>query len=72
MLSCGKDHTITGRVFNPVNDEGIANIKIIVSKEKINPIPFSWDGAGAATEATTTTDANGNYLLNFHKNKNRT
>ena len=72
LSACGKDTTVSGRVYDPNTNQGIANIKVIVSKEKINPIPFSWDGAGATTEATTTTDANGNYLLNFHKNKNRT
>ena len=65
MFSCGKDHTITGRVFNPVNDEGIANIQVQIFKDKFS-MPGSQDGAGRKLIETVTTNANGEYAISFN------
>ena len=59
FLSCQKYH-VSGRVYNPVNDEGLAGVKIVFLKTDYGSIP-----GGYKEVASTLTDANGYYDLKY-------
>lgn len=69
-VSCKKKVTITGRVYNPVTNEGISGVNVTLSKQKMG-VPGSVDGSGANILASTVTDANGNYSFIEKLNKNK-
>ena len=35
LVSCGKKRTVHGRIYNPVNNKGIAGVNVYLMKEKI-------------------------------------
>lgn len=70
VVSCKKKVTITGRVYNPVTNEGISGVKVTLSKQKTG-VPGSVDGSGAKIIASGLTDANGNYSFIEKLNKNK-
>jgi hypothetical protein len=61
IFSCNKKYHVVGRVYNPVNGEGLANVKVELLQDNFGGI----DGGGSKEVATTLTDANGNYDLSF-------
>ncbi len=70
LFSCGKEHSIKGRVFNPVTDEAISGIKVNLLKNKTE-IPGSQDGVGKKIVESTTTNENGEYSFTFRKKDSR-
>jgi hypothetical protein len=70
VLSCKKKVTISGRVYNPITDQGIAGVKIDLRRDKYG-LPGSVDGSGSKFIASTTTDEDGNYFFEERLSKNR-
>ncbi|HIP35540.1 MAG TPA: carboxypeptidase regulatory-like domain-containing protein [Crocinitomix sp.] len=62
MVSCGKKRTVHGRVYNPVTGNGIAGMGVYVMKDKTC---LSYDGCADKAIESTTTDANGYYLMQY-------
>ncbi len=62
VVSCGKNRTVKGRVYNPVNGNGISGIEVQVRKGKSC---LSYDGCGSKLLESTTTDANGYYSMEY-------
>jgi len=62
MVSCGKQRVVKGRVYNPVTGNGISGIEVQVRKGKSC---ISYDGCGSKLLESTTTDANGNYSMQY-------
>jgi len=62
LVSCGKERTVKGRVYNPVTGSGIAGIEVQVRKGKTC---LSYDGCGSKLLESTTTDANGYYAMRY-------
>ena len=66
LLSCGKKVTVKGRVYNPIDNEGIEGIDVQLSRSKVGF--FSYDGTGSQAIENTTTNQDGNYLINYRHN----
>ena len=66
LLSCGKKVTVKGRVYNPIDNKGIEGVDVQLSRSKVGF--FSYDGAGSKVIENTTTDQDGNYLIDYRHN----
>jgi len=62
LASCGKKYTATGRVYNPVNGNGIVGLEVQIRKGKAC---LNYDGCGSKLLESTTTDANGYYSITY-------
>lgn len=62
LFSCGKKHTVTGRVYNPVTGEGIPGISVYLMKDKAC---LSYVGCGEKAIESTTTDSDGYYSMRY-------
>src|SRR5690554_6382107 len=61
LISCNKKVTLKGRVLNPVTNQRIEGFTIVVSAD-------TWElPAGAKPVGETTSDANGDFVLEFKK-----
>lgn len=71
LVSCGKQTTIKGKVYNTLDGEGITDIEITLGRANESLFPVS-DGPGGKIIAETRTDSDGNYVFQerIRKNKN--
>jgi hypothetical protein len=70
LIACGKEKTITGRVYNPVTGEAISNMEVRLLRGKTGT-RGSVDGSGKKLLETTTTDANGNYSFTYKQRSSK-
>jgi hypothetical protein len=61
-LGCKKKITISGRVYNPLTNEGFSHIRVFTTKDKFC---LSFYGCGGKTLKETITDEDGYYTITY-------
>lgn len=71
LAACKKEVTVTGRVYNPITNEGIPGIKVSLVRQKAG-VPGAMEGGGSTPLISVLTDAQGYFSITEKLKKTKT